>query len=208
MQNVSNKILARIYSRGRGWAFSKIDFIPPFSAIEVRKALSDLSKKGTIRRVSQGIYHYPRYSEILQQDLSPDMEQVAYAYARKFNWRIQPSGNTALNYLGLSTQVSARHLYISDGPSRTYKIGNQSLEFKHMAMRETGLKLRESRLLVQALKALGKEHITTDIIKKISNTMGNVPSDKILRDTQRVSVWIYEAIEEILKLYFFRFFKP
>lgn len=199
MQSVSNKILARIYSRGRGWAFSKVDFIPPFSDITVRKALSELAKKGTIRRVSQGIYHYPRYSEFLQEYLSPDMEQVAYAYARKFNWRIHPSGNTALNYLGLSTQVPSRHLYISDGPSRVYVIGNQSLEFKHMAIKETGLKFRESRLLVQALRALGKEHITPEIIHSLSETMKNVPADKILQDTQQVSVWIYEVIEQILK---------
>ncbi|MCF7946787.1 MAG: DUF6088 family protein [Spirochaetia bacterium] len=199
MQSVKNKIVARIYSRGRGWAFTKIDFIPPFSDVEVRKALSDLSKKGTIRRVSHGIYHYPRYSEILQQYLSPDIEQVAYAYARKFNWRIQPSGNTALNYLGLSTQVSAHYLYVSDGPSRTYKIGSQSLEFKHMAIKETGLELRESRLLVQALRSLGKDHISPDIMKKISDQIGDVPSGKILKDVQKVSVWIYKAIEEILK---------
>lgn len=199
MQSINNKIVARIYSRGRGWAFSKIDFIPPFSDVVVRKALSDLAKKGTIRRVSHGIYHYPRYSEILQQYLSPDIEQVAYAYARKFNWRIHPSGNTALNYLGLSTQVSARHLYISDGPSRTYNIGSQSLEFKHMAIKETGLELRESRLLVQALRALGKDHISSDVIKKISDQIGDVPSGKILKDVQKVSVWIYKAVEEILK---------
>jgi len=55
MQSVINKIVARIYSRGRGWAFSKIDFVPPFSDVEVRKALSELARKGTIRRVSQGI---------------------------------------------------------------------------------------------------------------------------------------------------------
>lgn len=199
MQSVINKIVARIYSRGRGWAFSKIDFIPPFSDVEVRKALSELARKGTIRRVSHGIYHYPRYSEILQQYLSPDIEQVAYAYARKFNWRIQPSGNTALNYLGLSTQVSASYLYVSDGPNRIYTIGNQSLEFKHMAIKETGLQLRESRLLVQALRALGKDHITPDILRKISQEIGDVPSVKIMRDVQQVSVWIYEAIEEILK---------
>jgi len=199
MQSVINKIVARIYSRGRGWAFSKIDFIPPFSDVEVRKALSELARKGTIRRVSHGIYHYPRYSEILQQYLSPDIEQVAYAYARKFNWRIQPSGNTALNYLGLSTQVSASYLYVSDGPSRIYTIGNQSLEFKHMAIKETGLQLRESRLLVQALRALGKDHITPDILRKISQEIGDVPSVKIMKDVQQVSVWIYEAIEEILK---------
>jgi hypothetical protein len=199
MQSVNKKIVARIYSRGRGWAFSKIDFIPPFSNVEVRKALSDLAKKGTIRRVSHGIYHYPRYSEILQQYLSPDIDQVAYAYARKFNWRIQTSGNTALNYLGLSTQVSAHYLYVSDGPSRTYKIGNQSLEFKHMAIKETGLELRESRLLVQALRSLGKDHISPDIMKKISDQIGDVPSGKILKDVQKVSVWVYKAIEEILK---------
>jgi hypothetical protein len=199
MQSVNKKIVARIYSRGRGWAFSKIDFIPPFSNVEVRKALSDLAKKGTIRRVSHGIYHYPRYSEILQQYLSPDIDQVAYAYARKFNWRIQTSGNTALNYLGLSTQVSAHNLYVSDGPSRTYKIGNQSLEFKHMAIKETGLELRESRLLVQALRSLGKDHISPDIMKKISDQIGDVPSGKILKDVQKVSVWVYKAIEEILK---------
>ncbi|MBJ2355754.1 DUF6088 family protein [Sphaerochaeta sp. S2] len=199
MQSVSNKILARIYSRGRGWAFSKVDFIPPFSDIAVRKALSELAKKGTIRRVSQGIYHYPRYSEFLQEYLSPDMEQVAYAYARKFNWRIHPSGNTALNYLGLSTQVPSRHLYISDGPNRVYVIENQSLEFKHMAIKETGLKFRESRLLVQALRALGKEHITPEIIHTLSETMKKVSADKIVQDTQQVSVWIYEVIEQILK---------
>ncbi|NBK21442.1 MAG: hypothetical protein EOM68_05405 [Spirochaetia bacterium] len=199
MQSNIDRIVARIYSRGRGWVFSKIDFIPPFSDVEVRKALSELAKKGTICRVSHGIYYYPRYSKILKQYVSPDIEQVAYAYARKFNWRIQPSGNTALNYLGLSTQVSARYLYVSDGPSRTYQIGNQSLEFKHMAIKETGLQLRESRLLVQALRALGKVHVTQDVIRKISDEIGNVPNAKILKDIQQVSVWIYESIEKILK---------
>jgi hypothetical protein len=199
MQSVKEKIIARIYSRGRGWAFSKIDFIPPFSDVEVRKALSDLAKRGTICRVSQGIYHYPQYSKILQQYLGPDIEQVAYAYARKFNWRIQPSGSTALNYLGLSTQVSARHLYVSDGPNRTYEIGNQSLEFKHMAIKETGLELRESKLLVQALRALGEKHVTPDNMRKISAAIGDVPSVKILKDVRQVSVWIYEAIKEILE---------
>ena len=68
-----------------------------------------------------------------------------------------------------------------------------------MATKETGLQLRESRLLVQALRALGKEHVTPEIIRKIAKEIGNVPSVKILKDIQQVSVWIYQAIEEILK---------
>jgi hypothetical protein len=56
--------------------------------------------------------------------LSPDVDQVARAIARKFGWRIQPSGAIAANLLGLSTQVPARAAYLSDGPDRSYKIGN------------------------------------------------------------------------------------
>ena len=36
------------------------------------------------------MYDYPRYSKLLSQPLSPDFDQVAQAFARKFNWRIQP----------------------------------------------------------------------------------------------------------------------
>lgn len=68
-----------------------------------------------------------------------------------------------------------------------------------MAIKETGLELRESRLLVQALRSLGKDHISPDIMKKISDQIGDVPSGKILKDVQKVSVWVYKAIEEILK---------
>jgi hypothetical protein len=73
------------------------------------------------------------------------------------------------------------------------------LEFKHVAVKETGLELRESRLIVQALRALGKDHVSQNVIRKISDQIGDVPSGKILKDVQKVSVWIYKAIEEILK---------
>ena len=55
--------------------------------------------------MARGIYDYPKYSELLKKQLSPDIEQVSRAYARKFNWKIEVSGESALNILGLSTQV-------------------------------------------------------------------------------------------------------
>jgi integrase len=70
----------------------------------------------------RGIYDYPRFSKLLDQSLSPDIDQVARALARKFRWCIQPTGATALNFLGLSTQVPARAVYLSDGPDRVYQI--------------------------------------------------------------------------------------
>jgi len=113
MQSIEDRIVSRIHGRGRGWAFMPNDFIGEFSRASIDKALSNLASNGRIRRVFRGIYDYPKYSELLKQNLSPDFDQVAQALARKFNWRITPTGDAALNLLGLSTQVPGRAVYLS-----------------------------------------------------------------------------------------------
>lgn len=196
MQPVEQKILSRIYGRGRGWAFTKIDFVADFGEANIHQALSGLARAGTIRRVCVGVYDYPRHSELLGQ-LSPDIDQVAQALARKFNWRIQPSGDTALNLLGLSTQVPGKWLYLSDGPSRQYSIGQQVLAFRQSALKDTGLKLRESGLLVQALKSLGKEHVDALVLATLRRWLDPKLRPRLLRDTRMVTGWIYEIIKQI-----------
>ena len=64
----------------------------------------------------QGLYYAPRFSELLQEYEEPSPNEIAHAIARKNRWSIVPEGNTALNQLGLSTQVSAKWSYISSGP--------------------------------------------------------------------------------------------
>jgi len=197
MQTLNNKTLSRIYGRGRGWAFSANDFVGEFVRSQIDNVLSDLAKAGKIRRVCRGIYDYPKYSELLQQELSPDFDQVAQAFARKFNWRIQPSGDAALNLLGLSTQVPGRLVYLSDGPNHKYRIGNYTLEFKKSALKDIGFRHRESGLIVQALKALGKERITERIIKSIRKQLDAQKRRQILRDTKPVTGWVYDYIKQI-----------
>ena len=197
MQPVEQKILSRIYGRGRGWAFTKIDFVAEFGEANIHQALSGLTRAGTIRRVCHGVYDYPRYSELLGQALSPDIDQVAQALARKFNWRIQPSGDTALNLLGLSTQVPGKWLYLSDGPNRQYAIGQQILAFRQSALKDTGFKLRESGLLVQAIKALGKEHLDSSVIEVLRQWLPATLRARVLRDTRVATGWIYEVIKQV-----------
>jgi len=196
MQPIEQKILSRIYGRGRGWAFTKTDFIADFGEANIHKALSTLAQAGTIRRVCVGVYDYPRQSQLLGQ-LSPDIDQVAQALARKFNWRIQPSGDTALNLLGLSTQVPGKWLYLSDGPSRHYEIGEQELMFRKSALKDTGFSLRESGLLVPAIKALGKEHTDAVVINKLRKWLDPKLRARLLQDTRMVTSWIYEIIKRI-----------
>ena len=170
-----------------------------FSRSQADNLLSELVKQGKIRRVGRGIYDYPRYSKLLKKSLSPDIDQVARAIARKFNWRIEVSGESALNILGLSTQVPSKYIYLSDGPNRSYDIMGTTLEFKKSSLKNMGFKYKESSLIVQALKALGKEHITDELIEKIRQRIDNKMCDKIVKDTKTATSWIYETIKKICK---------
>lgn len=199
MNSSKQKVLSKIYGHGRGWAFSKSDFIKSISSDSIDKALSTLVKESKIRRIDRGIYDYPKYSELLQQNLSPDIDQVAQAYARKFNWRIQASGDAALNILGLSTQVPGRYIYLSDGPNRDYKIMHTTLEFKKSALKEAGFKYSLSSLVVQAIKALGKDRITPEIITKFKTKIDSKMNEKILKDTASATIWVYEVVKQICK---------
>ncbi|HTV03915.1 MAG TPA: DUF6088 family protein [Acidobacteriaceae bacterium] len=196
-QSIENKALYRIRGSGEGWTFSPHDFLDLGIRRTVDSALHRLVRKGSIRRVVHGIYDYPRFSEFLNQQLSPDVDQVARAMARKFRWRIQPSGATALNLLGLSTQVPARAVYLSDGPDRVYEVGNSTLAFEHTALKEAGLKLKESGLIVQALRSLGPERITPEVISKIRAWLPKALRGKVLADTKTATGWIYSAIKQI-----------
>ena len=199
MQSIENNILSKIYGHGRGWAFFQKDFSPLASREAIDLALHRLEKKGTIRRVLRGLYDYPRFSELLNQQLSPDIDQVASALARKFGWHIQPSGPAALNLMGLSTQVPGRYVYLSDGPARTYEVGKTELLFESTALKETGFKLRESALIVQGLKSLGREGITPETIEKIRQWLDPSLRSKVLKDTATVTGWVYEAIRQICR---------
>jgi hypothetical protein len=196
-QPVENKILSRIYGRGRGWAFTKTDFVSEFGENNVHKALSSLTKGGKIRRVLHGVYDYPRYSDLLSVEMAPDLDHVAKALARKFNWRIQPSGDAALNLLGLSTQVPGRWVYLSDGPDREYSVGNNALAFKKTALKDVGFRHPESGLVVQALKALGRDRVDSTVIEKIRAQISVKNCQRMLKDTRSVTGWVYDAIKQI-----------
>ena len=199
MKNISESCFYFIAGHGRGWAFSPSDLAGRFTRQQVDSLLSELTRQGKIRRVARGIYDYPRYSELLQKTLSPDIDQVAAAYARKFGWRIEVSGESALNLLGLSTQVPGRYVYLSDGPNRRYEVSGVELEFKKSALKDIGFKYRESSLLVQALKALGKAHETPELIEQARQQIAPAQFERILKDTQGVTGWIFEAIKQICR---------
>ena len=139
MASDKDKIIARIRRWGPGTAFTPKDFLDLASRGTVDMTLAALLSDGTIRRLARGLYDYPRYSRLLEKPAAPDLDQVARALARRYRWNIIPDGPLAAHLLGLSTQVPARSVYISDGPTKTITIGRQTIHFKNARPKETSV---------------------------------------------------------------------
>lgn len=199
MQTIENKVINRIYGNGRGWVFIKNDFFDLGSSAAIDQALSRMAKQGRIRRVIRGAYDYPRFSKLLDTTLEADIDKVARALARKFGWNIQVSGNTALNILGLSTQVPGSYLYLSDGKTCVYQVGRQELSFRKTKLKDIGLKSTESQLLVQAIIALDKRKLQPNEIRQIKEYFDVQARRKILRDSKYTTSWVYEEIKRIFR---------
>ena len=152
----TKRIRERVLSLEDGTVFVMSDFADIADTSTIRQSLSRLVQSGTLRRILKGVYEKPKYSKLLDEYVAADPEAVANALARSYHWTIAPCGNTALNLLGLSTQVTAVWSYISDGPYKTYEWNSTKLEFKHRTNKEiTGLSYMTS-LVIQALKTLGR----------------------------------------------------
>ncbi len=195
--SIASRIMNKIENGTRDYVYISSDFLNLGEYDAVRQSLLRLEKKGKIKKIMNGMYYYPRYSELIQEYESPSPSKVAEAIARKFNWTIAPCGDAALNILGLSTQVPAKWSYISDGPYYDFQFGNISIEFKHRNNREISGMSQQTAIIIQALKAIGKENVNTshyDIIYRQLNTEDKI---LILREAQQSSMWIYNAIKKI-----------
>lgn len=191
------QIRERILSAEDGTIFVASDFADIADSATVRQSLNRLVDSGILRRVFRGIFEKPKYSNLLKECVATDPNAVANALARNYHWTIAPCGNTALNFLGLSTQVTATWSYISDGPYRIYEWDSIKIEFKHRANREiTGLSYI-TVLVVQALKTLGKDNITPEIIRILSDRLDSKDKVLILKESAEATDWVYDIIRYI-----------
>lgn len=176
-------------------AFSCYDFSDFGDYKTISKCLERLEDKGEIRRIIPGIYDINVLNKYFGISNVPDINGVANAIARKFLWNICPTGNVALNILGLSTQISSEYVYLSDGPYREYIIGNNKLLFKHISNKEISTYSYKTCLLIQAIKAIGEKNIYDPVILiKLKNKLSKTEKVAALKETKMVTSWIRNII--------------
>ena len=195
--NYFEQILSRIESMAKGEVFIISDFSDLADEATVRKALSRLEEDGKIRRIMRGVYENPKFNDFLGEYVKPHPDKIAKALARNYGWTIVPCGDTALNMLGLSTQVPAVWLYVSDGNYREYTCGNFVIQFKRTANKEISKISFKTALVIQAIKALGKDKITGDVIEKIRSLTTDKEKEQMFVEAKYATAWIYDVIKEI-----------
>lgn len=196
MKTIDSRLKSRIYGSGRGSAFTPNDFLDIGGRDAVDKALSRLAAKGTIHRLARGLYEYPREHPELGK-LSPDIGKVAKALAGKDRIRLQPAGAYATNLLGLSEQVPAKVVFLTDGPSRTVKIGRQEIQLRRTTPRNMAAAGRLSGLLMQALRHLGKDHITPARVEHLKRTLPPKERRQLLKDLRLAPAWMHPLFREL-----------
>ena len=194
-----SQIEERINLYQNGTAFSASDFLDIADANAVSQALFRMENEGKIRRVINGIYDKPAYSQIIQEYSVTRIDKVADALARRFNWNIAPSGDIALNILHISTQVPNVWEYVSDGPYREYTIGKAILKFKHVMPREINGYSKITVMVIQGIRAIGKDNISNDYIERFSIVLTPNDKDILLKEAKNASGWIYKTIKDICK---------
>jgi predicted transcriptional regulator of viral defense system len=137
MQTLRDHIVTRIGRLGGEKAFSAKDFLDIASRGTIDMTLSALNREGKIRRIRRGLYDMTKVNPKLGGKLSPDIDEAARAIARRQRWKIVPEGAWAANLLGLSTQVPAKIIYLTDGPNNEVPVGRRSIHFKQFLRHES-----------------------------------------------------------------------
>ncbi|HWB91535.1 MAG TPA: DUF6088 family protein [Puia sp.] len=196
-ESTANKILQVIDRQPEGTLFFPEDFGDLGSPENVRKALERLKNRQKITRVAQGIYARPKQNAYIGSIL-PSAEEVAAAIAKRDRARTLATGSTALNALGLSTQVPMNIILLTDGTARTVKVGKRTIKFKKTTPRNLAMKGAISSLVIQGLKAVGKGKLSDSDEQKLLTLLRQEKHEDLLHDIRLAPMWVQQIMKKAL----------
>ena len=195
-QVIQDKLLGRIYGKGRGWVFTPSHFLDLGSRSAVDKSLQRLEGAGTIRRVARGLYDYPKQHKTLGL-LSPQPDTIARAVSLSDTTRLQPTGAYAVNLLGLSQQVPAKIVYLTDGAKKTVIVGKQAIQLKSTTPKNMKTAGRVSGLVIQAFRYLKKDGVDSAVVDQLRRTLSDADKAQLWKDRIYAPAWMHSHFQAI-----------
>jgi hypothetical protein len=196
MPGISIHVERRIQETGRGSVWTPKDFADLGTRSAVGETLRRLVTRGVLQRIERGIYSYPAINRRLAP-LTPAPDTIAAAVVRATGSKLQLSGARAANVLGLSAQVPAKSVYLTDGRSRRLRIGRQIIEIKHVPASQLFGAGTGAGMVFQALQHLGPHGADARVTRKLRSRL-SVPDKRLLR---RIALdapaWMQPVLEQI-----------
>ena len=196
-KSIEDRILSCVHRKGEGWVFSPVSFLPFGSPEAIRKSLSRLEEKGIIRRLAWGLYDYPRQHKVLGT-LPPSIDAIAKAIAKRDKINLQPSGALAANLIGLSDQVPAKIVYLSDGNAKKITVGKTELIFKNATPKIMASAGTPTGLLIQSLRYLGKDHLTDNVAARLKIYLKKWKRTEFVRFYSLAPAWMSKYIHQLV----------
>jgi ribosomal protein S19E (S16A) len=196
MASIKDNIFKHICALPKGELFFPSDFNELGSSEAIRLSLFKLEKEAFISRVAQGIYVRPKESSLLGK-LVPTAEEVAEAIAKRDRIRTLPTGSYALNALGLSSQVPMNIVLLTDGSPRVINVGRRKIKLKKTTPKNLLAKGKISRLVIQALKEIGKGKVMEHEEQKILELLKMEDRIDLKHDIALAPEWIQKIMKKL-----------
>ena len=103
------------------------------------------------------------------------------------------------NALGLSKQVPLKAVYLTDGAARTVKVGKRTIQFKKTTPKNLIAKGPISKLVIQALKAIGKDKVDSDEERRIIELLRKEKPGHLEHDILLAPEWIRKIMRRAQK---------
>ena len=197
--NYTDKIRTRIEEAEGGSVFVSVDFIDITEKTTVNIILIRLAEEGLLKKIMFGVYYKPGVYEKSNSPITPSPDDIAHALARNYGWTIIPCGETALDILQISQQWSGEWVYVTDGPYKVYTYDDSVIKFRHRANKEISKVSYTTAVFIQAIKSLGKENVTEQIIEHLKTYVNENQKVQMLEEAKPVTAWVYEIIKKICK---------
>ena len=192
----STTLRQRIEAMPEDCILFRSDF-PEYHTEFVGSVLSELTTEGILVKIAHGIYAKPRKSKF--GVVLPSVDKVVQAIATRDNAEVLPSGMTALNALGLSTQVPMNYTYLTTGSERTVNLSNRKVVLKRGVPKNFCYGTRLISLLVQALKALKKENVGDSELNVIRQlVLKETDKDTLVKDVDMMPAWMKRIIKPMI----------
>lgn len=199
MKEASSSVVNRIEQMEKGSVFFPSDFMDISSSDAIRQSLSRMVKKGSIKRIAQGIYCIPRENKMLGLEIMPTSDEIAKRVAERDKVKIVPTGDTALNQTGLSTQIPVNTVYLTNGARKQIALanGNKIIFRESNELRIFEFVSRLMMLVVSAMRTIGESLITDSQIERLKELSNKVPLQDYNHDIMLAPAWVRKKLETV-----------